>query len=77
MTDSRTPADPGKPAEPTTIWQAIRWDLPVFVLAAIALLINVLRPDELASVKLTIFGLAVIWIGYRMVRKIQAVLART
>lgn len=77
MTDARTPADPAPPEEPTTIWQAIKWDVPVFLLAAIALAINVFRPDELASVKITIFGLAVLWIGYRIVRKIQAVQTRT
>lgn len=82
MPPSTAPRDasgrnPGaKPTEPTTIWQAIKWDVVVLVAALTALVANLLIPDTLSPGLAPLLFLAAAWVGYRMFRKIQAVRAR-
>lgn len=62
-----------EPAQPTSIWREIRWDVPVLILAAAAFLINLLNPELSSAVMLAVFGVAMGWVGYRIYQKIQAV----
>ena len=72
----RRPARADVPAEPLqrppNKWVLLRGDLLVLVLAAIGLLINWWRPYELSDVMMVGFGVAIVWVGYRMWLKNQA-----
>ena len=57
---------------PPNRWVLLRWDLLVFALAAVGFVVNWLRPYELSSTMLVVFGAAMLWVGYRMYLKLQA-----
>lgn len=58
------------------MWQAIKWDVVVLVLALAALLANLLIPDALSPGLVPLLFLAAAWVGYRIYRKVQAVRER-
>lgn len=62
--------------QPTTVWQAIRWDVLVLVLALAALLANLLLPDALSPGLAPLMLAAAAWVGYRIFKKIQVVRAQ-
>jgi hypothetical protein len=80
--DIDTPGD-GEPAPertpeppPATLVEAIRWDVIVLLVAVIALLGNIVVPDELSPALTGFLALAVLWVGYRVVVKVRAFRSR-
>jgi len=80
MTRASDPVPDGaadeEPAEPKTVWEAIRLDLIPLVLAVGALVVNVVSPDVLSPGLAPLLFLAAAWVAYRIHRKVQAVRAR-
>jgi hypothetical protein len=70
------PEDPPEVEVPDTLIEAIRWDVIVLLLALLALGANLLFPDELSSALLVFLGLAVLWVGYRIVVNVRAFRSR-
>jgi hypothetical protein len=66
----------GEPAEPRTVWEAIRLDLIPLGLALGALVVNVVSPDVLSPGLAPLLFIAAAWVGYRIYRKAEAVRAR-
>lgn len=71
------PDDSPRPQVPDTLLEAIRWDVIVLLAALVALGANLVFPDELSSALLVFLGLAVLWVGYRIVIKVRAFRSRT
>lgn len=67
---------PEDETEPPTVWGAIRVDLVPFVLAVLALAVNVLSPDALSPALTPVLLVAIGWVAYRIYRKVRAVLSR-
>jgi hypothetical protein len=63
-------------APPATLVEAIRWDVIVLLVAVIALLGNIVVPDELSPALTGFLALAVLWVGYRIVVKVRAFRSR-
>lgn len=72
MADQSTPEPDDEPRPPATVWEAIRWDLLVFGLATAAFIVNAVSPDALSPALMLAFFVAMVWIAYRIHRKIQA-----
>ena len=64
------------PDVPDTLVEAIRWDVIVLLAALVAFGANLIFPDELSSALLVFLGLAVLWVGYRIIVKVRAFRAR-
>ena len=62
----------GPRQRPPNKWVLLRGDLLVVVLALAGLLVNWWRPYELSDVMMIAFGVAILWVGYRMYLKNQA-----
>ena len=77
----RVPPSPGADDDavddgPTTVWAAIRLDLIPLVLAAAALVVNLVSPDALSPGLTPLLLVAIGWVAYRIHRKVQAVRTR-
>lgn len=70
------PEESEEPKAPDTLLEAIRWDVIVLLIALVALGGNLLFPDELSSALLVFLGLAVLWVGYRIIVKVRAFRSR-
>lgn len=78
MSSAREPdPDPDDSPGPDTLVEAIRWDVIVLLAALVALGANLIFPDELSAAILVFLGLAVLWVGYRIVVKVRAFRSRT
>ena len=64
------------PDVPDTLVEAIRWDVIVLLAALVAFGANLIFPDELSSALLVFLGLAVLWVGYRIIVTVRAFRAR-
>lgn len=77
MSDPTRAEGADEPKPPATTWEAIRWDLVVFLLATAGFVVNYLSPDALSPALMLAFFIAMVWVAYRMHTKLQALRNRS